>query len=71
MSKQKEQKDAIALLKGDHEVVKDLFDQFEDADDANDKAQIARKAIDELKIHDAIEEEIFYPQVPRPLKKTS
>jgi len=57
------QKDAIALLKEDHDLVKNLFEQFEDADEATKKAEIAKKAISELKIHDAIEEEIFYPQV--------
>jgi len=54
---------AVKLLEQDHELVKDLFDQFEDTESTKEKAKIARKAIEELKIHDAIEEEIFYPQV--------
>ena len=57
------QKDAVALLKEDHEVVKDIFEQFEDAEEMKEKTEIAREAIQELKIHDAIEEEIFYPRV--------
>jgi hypothetical protein len=55
--------DAIALLKQDHKKVKDLFDQFEDEEDAEKKKEIAEEAIQELKIHAAIEEEIFYPAV--------
>jgi hypothetical protein len=57
------QKDAVMMLKEDHEVVKDLFDQFENADEMEKKIELAKEAIQELKIHDAIEEEIFYPQV--------
>jgi len=54
---------AITLLKEDHRKVKDLFDQFEDASSASQKHKIAKEAIQELKIHAAIEEEIFYPTV--------
>lgn len=54
---------AITLLKEDHRKVKDLFDQFEDASNASQKHKIAKEAIQELKIHAAIEEEIFYPTI--------
>jgi hypothetical protein len=57
--------DAITLLKEDHKKVKDLFDQFEEAEDAKTKKEIAQKAIDELKVHAAIEEDIFYPAVKK------
>lgn len=50
---------AIAILKHDHETVKDLFEQFEKAESLSQKKSIARKAIDELKIHAEIEENIF------------
>src|ERR1051326_7920283 len=63
------QKDAVTLLKNDHDLVKDLFEDFEDSDNVREKVQIARKAINELKIHDAIEEEIFYPQVRRAIEE--
>lgn len=54
---------AIAILKQDHDKVKDLFEQFERTDDRRRKKKIAAEAIMELKIHAAIEEEIFYPAV--------
>jgi len=53
--------DAIAILKQDHEKVKELFDRFENTDDLRQKKKIAAEAIMELKIHATIEEEIFYP----------
>ena len=53
--------DAIALLKKDHDKVKDLFDQFKKADTLRQKKKIVAEAIKELKIHATIEEEIFYP----------
>ncbi|MBW8785116.1 MAG: hemerythrin domain-containing protein [Novosphingobium sp.] len=51
--------DAIALLKADHRKVEDLFDKFEKA--RSNKQKIAEEICNELKIHAAIEEEIFYP----------
>src|SRR3954451_6623967 len=56
------EKHAIAILKKDHDTVKYLFDQFEKAEGAA-KEKIVAKAVMELKIHAAIEEEIFYPKV--------
>lgn len=53
--------DPIAMLKADHEAVKALFDKFDSAKSAAPKIKAARQAIMELKIHAAIEEEIFYP----------
>jgi hemerythrin superfamily protein len=53
----------IAMLKDDHKKVTDLFDKFERANDARTQWEVARKAIHELKIHSAIEEELFYPSV--------
>jgi hemerythrin superfamily protein len=51
----------IELLKEDHKLVKKLFDEFEDSEDEEEKAEIVEKALIELKIHATIEEEIFYP----------
>ena len=56
-------KHAIAILKKDHDTVKALFDEFEKAEGSAAKEKIAAKAVTELKIHAAIEEEIFYPKV--------
>ena len=53
--------DAINILKDDHNKVKDLFDKFEKSKTLREKKQIVHEAIMELKIHAAIEEEIFYP----------
>ena len=56
-------KHAIAILKTDHDTVKQLFDEFEKAEGSAAKEKIVAKAVMELKIHAAIEEEIFYPKV--------
>ncbi|MBO9711740.1 hemerythrin domain-containing protein [Sphingomonas sp.] len=53
--------DAIALLKADHRKVEDLFEQYEGASGAAAKKKLARQICLELKVHTAIEEEIFYP----------
>jgi len=61
--------DAIALLKRDHETVKELFDQYEKATRRPQKAKLAEQILNELRIHAAIEEEIFYPAVRRHVGK--
>src|SRR5579885_2689296 len=61
--------DAVSLLKRDHDTVKDLFHRFEGAEQTAEKRKIARQAIEELRIHSAIEEEIFYPAVREHLSK--
>lgn len=61
--------DAVSMLKRDHDAVKDLFDRFESAEQAAEKRKIARRAIEELRVHAAIEEEIFYPAVREHLAK--
>lgn len=53
--------DAIALLKADHRKVEALFEQFERASDSATKKKLAHQICVELKVHTAIEEEIFYP----------
>jgi hypothetical protein len=58
-----ESDDAISQLKQDHDKVKDLFDKFESAERAAAKKSLAKKALEELKIHAALEEDIFYPAV--------
>ena len=53
--------DAITLLKADHRQVEDWFGQFEKARDAERKQTLATQICNALKVHTAIEEEIFYP----------
>lgn len=53
--------DAIKLLKDDHRDVKNWFREFEDLEDGRQKAALARKICEALKVHAAVEEEIFYP----------
>lgn len=56
--------DAIALLKQDHKIVADLFERYEaSGEDRERKALIAARICQELTVHAAIEEEIFYPKV--------
>lgn len=53
----------VELLKQDHEAVKALFRKFEKAKDAKQKEKIVRMAVEELKMHMSVEEELFYPAV--------
>lgn len=54
-------KDAIALLKADHRQVAEWFEEFEGAHSADKKQKLASQICDALRVHTAIEEEIFYP----------
>jgi hypothetical protein len=53
--------DAIALLKQDHRTVEDLFSQFEKASGEGRKQKLAEQICLELSVHTEIEEKIFYP----------
>ena len=55
--------DAIALLKKDHEKVRDLLSKLEkSAERGGDRAmQLYTQVETEVKIHSQVEEEIFYP----------
>jgi hemerythrin superfamily protein len=60
------QQDAIAMLMADHKKVKTLFAQFEKLKEGGsdeDKSALVEQICNELKVHAAIEEEIFYPAV--------
>lgn len=61
--------DAIRLLKKDHAKAKDLFDQFEKTNNLPEKKKIVAETIMELKLHAAVEEEIFYPAVRKSIGK--
>ncbi|HEX2649502.1 MAG TPA: hemerythrin domain-containing protein [Burkholderiales bacterium] len=59
-------RDALTMLKNDHKNVLALFDKFRKmAEDGGDsgKAELVSQICNELKVHTAIEEEIFYPAV--------
>ena len=55
--------DAITLLKNDHKAVEALFKRFEKAGDNAfvEKRAVVDKIIEELSIHAAVEEQLFYP----------
>jgi hemerythrin superfamily protein len=57
--------DAITLLKADHKKVAKLFREYKAAHKAgrSDRTKIVAKVIEELSIHAAIEEQVFYPAV--------
>ena len=55
--------DAIALLKADHQRVKDLFAQYEAADNVETKRTLAEQVFTELDMHAQLEETVFYPTV--------
>jgi|GEM_PF-1044900 len=61
--------DAIVIIKGDHDKVKELFIQFDKADNLRTKKKIVAQAIMELKIHAEIEEKIFYPSIRKDMEK--
>jgi hemerythrin superfamily protein len=55
--------DAITLLKDDHRTVEQLFKRFEKAGEQAhvQKRQIVDRIIEELSVHAAVEEQVFYP----------
>ena len=61
-------KDAIALLKADHEAVSHLFDEFEKARSVANKKSLVAEICSSLSVHAQVEEEIFYPAVKAALK---
>jgi len=65
-----EKQDAINVLKQYHDRLREMFQQFEDAKTRPAKVRIAGQAIEELKIHSAIEEDIFYPAIRKKIEKS-
>ncbi len=53
--------DAIELLKADHRTVDALFKKYKAAQSTQEKRDVVTAVCDDLTIHTAIEEEIFYP----------
>lgn len=50
-------------LKADHDKVKELFEQFEQTADEEERAAIIGAALRELTVHAELEEKIIYPAV--------
>ena len=61
-------KDAIALLKADHEAVSQLFAEYEKTRSVSNKKALVAEICTSLSVHAQIEEEIFYPAVKGTLK---
>ena len=61
-------KDAIALLKADHEAVSQLFAEYEKTRSVSNKKALVAEICTALRVHAQIEEEIFYPAVKDALK---
>ena len=55
--------DAIAMLKADHQRVKDLFAQYEATSNPETKRTLAEHVFTELEMHAQLEENVFYPAV--------
>jgi hemerythrin-like domain-containing protein len=55
--------DAIAMLKADHQRVRDLFAQYEATSNPETKRTLAEQVFTELETHAQLEENIFYPAV--------
>ncbi len=60
--------EATAMLRADHKLVNELFEEFESARSGTKKRALAEQICRELTIHAEIEEEIFYPAVKQALK---
>jgi hemerythrin superfamily protein len=59
------------LLKADHKSVNALFKTFEKSDDSAEKHKLVDLMIEELSVHAAIEEEIFYPAARSEVDETT
>lgn len=53
---------AIEVLEQDHREVEEWFDEYDELEHNDRKAELAEKICLALKVHAQIEEEIFYPQ---------
>src|SRR6185436_17907611 len=57
------EKHAMTILRKDHDGVKAIFDEFKKAESPAKRKALIRQAVSALKIHAAVEEEIFYPAI--------
>ena len=61
-------KEATAMLRADHKLVSELFEQYEKSRSTAKKKEIVTQICKELTVHAQVEEEIFYPAVKAALK---
>jgi hypothetical protein len=52
---------ALALMKSDHDRMKDLLDEALDADEPRERVELLHKIRAELMAHERMEEDVFYP----------
>jgi hemerythrin superfamily protein len=64
----KDTKDAIAMLKADHEAVGHLFAEYEKTHSVANKKALVAEICTALSVHAQVEEELFYPAVKAALK---
>src|SRR5262245_50395262 len=55
--------DALELLTSQHDEVLQLFEELDESDDADEKAEIFRELADKIAAHASTEEKLFYPSV--------
>ena len=60
--------DALKMLKEDHARVQSLFNQYEKMESDAEKQEVANMICHEIKLHAALEEQIFYPAVRRAIQ---
>jgi hemerythrin superfamily protein len=61
-------KEATALLRADHKLVSELFEQYEKSRSPDKKKELVAQICKELTVHAQVEEEIFYPAVQAALQ---
>jgi hemerythrin superfamily protein len=61
---------ALGLLEEDHTQVENLFEEFEQLEDSEEKQELVLKICLALRVHAQIEEEIFYPAVRDAIENT-
>jgi hemerythrin superfamily protein len=61
-------KEATAMLRADHKLVSELFEQYEKSRSPARKKELVAQICKELTVHAQVEEEIFYPAVKAALK---
>ena len=59
--------EATAMLRADHKLVSELFEDYEKAKSVDKKRALVARICTELTVHAQIEEEIFYPAVKEAL----
>jgi hemerythrin-like domain-containing protein len=58
----------LDMLREDHAKVKDLFEEFENAEDSREKSRIVQTALMELELHAKLEEQVIYPALREQLE---